>query len=396
MWWPCVRSAAMSKKRGGPWNRLTAICVFVGLGAAIASVWAWPAYTQSFGDQVAVSYTDCETSVSRRGNRTTECPATWTVGGTRVKGVLTDDLGEDVRDSEGTITTSVWGGTARTTISQPGYALGLLGPWVLIAAVAVGAVSSRLEKRRRGGDDPDVDPLDLTDVPELPRDVLAAAAERGLGTPLAGYASATPFGWFIGAALLFGPLVYSLSQGIETAFEYGCAGAGLVAVGLGVWKIARKRRWVIAFFTNGLYHRTDKSTFISRWDETTAVVADVRVGNGHKFHKYTVWRNATDSLVIEDGWPEIEEIGRRLVRDANQAMLPRYIESFDAGNDLAFGDLKVNRDGIGFDNRFTPWASVTEFVLANGALVINANGARKQLPVAELPNVPILLALARA
>jgi len=386
----------MSKKRGGPWKRLTAICAFVGLGAAIASILAWPAYTYSFGDQVAVSYSSCETSVSRRGNRTTECDATWTAGGVQVQGVLTDDVGEDIRGSAGTITTSVWGETARTRVPQPLYAFGLLGPWVLIAAVAVGVTGSRLEKRRRGGDDPNADPLDSAEVPQLPQDVLAAAAERGLGTPTAEYAASTPFAWVVVGVVLFGPLVYSLTQGIETPVEYGIAVAGLAAIGLGAWQIVQKKRWLIAFFSGGLYYRTHKAVFISRWDETTAVVADVRLSNGHKFHKYTLWRNAEESLVLENGWPEIEEIGSRLVRDANRAMLPRYIESFDAGNDLVFGDLKMNREGIGVDNRFTPWASVTEFALANGSLVISANGARRQLPVAELPNVPILLALARA
>jgi hypothetical protein len=386
----------MSTKRGGPWKRLTAICAFAGFVAVIASILAWPAYTYSFGDEVAVSYSNCETSVSRRGTRTTECDATWTVGGTEVKGVLTDDVGVAIRGSEGTITTTAWGGTARTRIPQPIYAIGLLGPWVLIAAVAVGVTSSRLAKRRHAGDDPNADPLDLADVPELPQAVLALAAERGLGTPTAGYAAAAPYGWLVTGVVLFGPLVYTLSEGIETPVEYGVAVAGVAAIGLGVVRILQRRRWLVAFFSNGLYFRRGKREFTSRWDETTAVVADVKISNGHKFHKYTLWRNATESLVLENGWPEIEEIGRRLVRDANRAMLPRYIESFDAGNDLAFGDLKMNREGIGLDNRFTPWTSVTEFALSNGALVISANGARTQLPVADLPNVPILLALARA
>ncbi|TWP44990.1 hypothetical protein FKR81_40220 [Lentzea tibetensis] len=392
----------MSKKRG-PWARLTPLFIMIALGAGLASVWAWPAYTYKFGERVMVSYTGpCETTYGRRGGSTTDCPATWTVDGVEVSGELTDSVGEDIRDSSdgGAMVTSVWGSTARTQVQQPEYGLGLAGPWVLLASVALAFTSSALDKRRtrrriaQGLEDPNADPLDLADTPDLTPELLAL--ERRLGRPVAEYTSRAPIGWLLFGGVLFFPLGYSLFQGIETVFEYLVALAGAGAMVWGTIKIRRRKAWRATFFDNGVHVRQDKRIFTCGWQEVTAVLAAVTIQGATKRHKYTVWRNSEESYVFDDDWSGIDELGQRLVRDANQAMLPRYVESFDAGVALKFADLVVNRDGLSVGNQFVPWGAVTHFALSNGMVEIRAGGVHKLQAVADTPNVPILLALANA
>lgn len=375
--------------------------ILLALGAGIASVWAWPAYTYKFGDQVTVKYTGpCETSYGRRGGSSTDCPATWTVNGAEVRGELTDSVGEDIRGTEGELVTSVWGTTARTKVRQPEYLLGLSGPWVLLAAIALGITSGVLAKRRtrrriaQGLEDPNADPLDLSDEPEPTPELMAL--EPKLGRPVAEYTGTTPIGWFLFGALLFGPLGYSLFQGIETVAEYVIAGCGVLAIGWGVLKVRRKKAWRATFFAGGLHVVQDKRVFTTTWREVTAVQVAITTHGASQSHKYTVWRDGEESFVFEQGWADIAELGQRLTRDTNRVMLPRYIESFEAGVALKFGELLVNRDGVSLGNAFAPWHAVTRFEMSVGKLDVVTSSWRSLQNVADIPNVQILMALADA
>jgi len=224
----------------------------------------------------------------------------------------------------------------------------------------------------------------------------------------------------LGAILLLGGF-FVLGFGFYTAYDayykHGPAvvwqtllppaGLGLMLLLIGGILFGRaliRKGKSLAIYDQGFVLRSRNTDESWRWDEVASIrtaltrrsIAGIHAGTRHT---YTLVRRDGERIILDDSLAGVEVLADK-IRDKVLPMLyARFAPSLASGQELAFGPVQICRDkGIQVRQKKLAWKVVRQAKVENGVLTITAGDEQKTLhrvkiPVAEVPNVDILLAI---
>lgn len=405
----------MSSKRRDQLELRSAVLILVmGLSwiVLIAGVIGLLRTKESYGyrgaETATVSQTgDCTTLISNRGGSGTECAAAWTVDGRQVQGTLTThDGGKLPSAGSDTVSAKVYGTTARTALDRGPYLWGLWAPWMVLGSGLI-LVSGRLLSRRinleLAGSVMDVDDArrlgltssDLRDPAEPPTlddaQIQLIAEENQLG-PVR-FVDDHPSGF----ALFIVPLVI---LAVLVGLIFALPGLRILFIVLAVlWAAAaaygihalRSSTDVTAFFTEGVVDRAQDRLFAARYDHLQAAWVDTVRKDDKVTTQYRVRTQDGRELVLDRSRVGYVALGERLIRDANDARLPRMQHRLSVGAQIPFGPLTVTADGLLTEHGLVPWESVKDISIEDTDLVLRLGEQVVRVPVAQVPWAPSLV-----
>ncbi len=240
-------------------------------------------------------------------------------------------------------------------------------------------------------------------------------AIRQLGLPIEEYRS-NPYRmlkrqkagtWMVlsGTALLVGafwlgrPLV--LSEPLF-AILFTAMVAGFVLLATGFWFVAtaaRSKSFKFVVFEQGFHCETLKRVEWGRWDtiSTVRMKSWSSVG-GRRFLCQLRLQNGSELKFVNNtiDFPGIAHLCDRIQLELTSRQLPQALETFEQGETLRFGLIKVDSAGITKGKRFLPWKLVRNMQLEKGAIVITSDNGPIHWPDATpytVPNIFVLLSL---
>jgi hypothetical protein len=183
---------------------------------------------------------------------------------------------------------------------------------------------------------------------------------------------------------------------------------GLVTVG-GVWLLVLLGMWllnavlfakpqVVAVYRGGVAN-SDKGKLLAwRWSDIREVYAYIfgstatsDTGLGSRFD--IVHRDGS-SFAVSNLVVDCHELIERIRREVYSKIGPEITRSFDAGQPVSFGKvLVVEREGVRYANKLTPWDALREYRVERGMLVLRAQKSSVNVPIASIANLELLLAL---
>src|SRR5215831_3180687 len=202
-------------------------------------------------------------------------------------------------------------------------------------------------------------------------DVTAFATQHQLGAKVTEYRR-----WLRPASIVYsvllaaGGLLVLLSglaaggDGAPVAFIIGLL---LIAGGLIaplIFLFNRSQR--VYVFAEGLVQIKGSTSVVVRWDQVESVLqAIVKVTYRVLYvipvariirHRYTMRRTDGSRLVFRDSLRGVEALGDRLSRETARYLFPQALGRYHAGEQVAFGDLTISKQGIGRSGKLLPWA----------------------------------------
>jgi hypothetical protein len=113
-------------------------------------------------------------------------------------------------------------------------------------------------------------------------------------------------------------------------------------------------------------------------------------------HIYTVRRRDGTSLVFRDSLRGVEALGDRVSSETAHSLFPRARDAYQAGEQVAFGDLTVSKQGVGSKGKTLPWTEFQSVEVVKGVVKIQQRGKRfswASVPVRKVPNMLLFLNL---
>jgi hypothetical protein len=176
-------------------------------------------------------------------------------------------------------------------------------------------------------------------------------------------------------------------------------GLGLGVILLAVWYYQVSLK--IQIFEQGFIYSKGSATRVIRWDTIESIrhqavrmrVNFIPVGT---VHTYTIRTNQGETLKLTNSVGKVVKLGTLIQAEAFKHLMPRAIESYNAGGTLQFGKLSVNQAGIGNGKEIVPWAQVKSVQVSNGSITIKKDGKWlnwANVAVAQTPNFFVFLAL---
>lgn len=390
-----LRSAALYLLLGLSWIVL--------IGGVIGLLNTKESYGYRGAERATVQKTgDCTTMISRRGTGGTRCAATWTVGGELVQGTATTYKGGRLPPSD-TFVAKVYGTTARTSMDRGTYLWGLWAPWLVLATgliVVAGTVMSRRITGELAGSVMDVDdarrlgltPGNLHDPDEAPKlddpEIQRAAEENRLG-PVR-FVQDHPTGVTIPL------LILAVLVGLAIALP----GLRIVFVVLAVlWAAAaaygtyalRSSGESTVFFAEGVVDRIKDQLFAARYDQLEAAWVDTERSGDKSWARYRLRTKDGRELVLDHSRLGYVQLGERLIRDANDARLPRMQHRLSVGAQIPFGPLTATDDGLLAGAGLLPWESFADISIEGTDLVLRSGEQQVKVPVEQIPWAPSLV-----
>jgi Family of unknown function (DUF6585) len=243
-------------------------------------------------------------------------------------------------------------------------------------------------------------------APKLPDDL--DVDTKRLGAHVASYrAGSGRHKLSLGVAVAFTLLFAALALGI--GFSKGTKGAGIAAailggIGLlpavGVFVLGRRLGWRVYLFERGFVFRYPGGTDTVLWDDVEQHFERRILMNGIESDHMVDLRLASGKrLVLDATIRDIGGLADAIRRGTTASVLARAVPRLKRGESVAFGKLKVGRDGLDNGKETLGWGDVekleTEFNGLANQLVIRAGGKKwytKALP--SFPNFDAFLALA--
>jgi hypothetical protein len=179
-------------------------------------------------------------------------------------------------------------------------------------------------------------------------------------------------------------------------------GAILLALGMWMfWTSVRDKGLQVLVFPDGLAYTARGQTEICRWDEIDAVVQQVtkHYTNGiytGTTHLYTVRRAGKPDLKFNDALHNVEQLGNAIQEEAYRRLLPRAIQTYNAGGVVQFGKLSVSQQGLSNGKETIPWPEVKGVELDKGVISVSRQGKWlnwASATVAQTPNIFVFTAL---
>ena len=183
---------------------------------------------------------------------------------------------------------------------------------------------------------------------------------------------------------------------------------GLVLTALGVWSYIRAERRThrrVQVYEHGLVDLERGETRAFPWASVAevhqAIVTqrDRRTHVALTTHTYTVTDDSGRAATFDDTIEHVQALGEAIQRAVSERLLAEALRALDQGETVAFGRLAVSRNGVSDGERSLPWSGVESIALERGYVTVTASVDQRNwvtVPAQEIPNVYVLLGLARA
>ena len=238
-------------------------------------------------------------------------------------------------------------------------------------------------------------------------------AVTGLGALKASYAYANRSKWstlitglvFLGGA---GALVLlAIYLGVDAYINFGPVRVdnaiiwplvlSLISLVIGVLVvISAWRNWPLAaaLYEGGLAFNNRGGLQQVRWNEITSVLQNVsrHYTNGvytGTTHVYTIVGTAGQKIVLDDRLgKQVEELGREVQTNSIEHLFPRYWQSVQAGQKVAFGPLALDQNKLYAGKKELAWSEVKAVRIKNGVISIQKDKGWLQWASASVPQIP--------
>src|SRR6266704_2856426 len=154
-------------------------------------------------------------------------------------------------------------------------------------------------------------------------------------------------------------------------------------------------------FTEGLVRVKGNTTDVIRWDQIKTIWQKVnkRYLGTFQFgttHVYTVQRDDGKKFRFNNGLSKVDALGNTLTQEVNRRLLPKAIDTYNAGEPVTFGKHSVTIHGISNGEEIILWNQVKNIQVNKGTLAINKDGQWlnwTSIKVSGIPNFPVFMSL---
>jgi hypothetical protein len=203
----------------------------------------------------------------------------------------------------------------------------------------------------------------------------------------------------IGLGLIIGGLIASLS---DTSLLCLSA-AGLLPMGASVWAVvqfATRRKRRVLIYPEGLVHIRGRKTQVFRWDaiEKTWVSFQKTRRGGRSVQRIFTIQDAHGTKVQFGGdIIGIVKLGETIQEEVTKRLLPRAMETYNAGGSVQFGHLSLSQQGLSNGRETVPWSQIEEVKIDRGIITVRREGQWlnwANVTVSGTPNVFVFLTMA--
>jgi hypothetical protein len=221
-------------------------------------------------------------------------------------------------------------------------------------------------------------------VPLILAGVCALAAAVVLAYGLASSATAyIHYGWAVVQGLATTPAVL-------LAF-FIIVGLAFLAYALVQWN------WAAAVYEGGIAFRGPGGLRAWPWSEVTALYAAVTFVTGlfpRTEHRYTLEHSSGQRASFDDRLRDVTDLGALLGRRIVERYYPPAAARFNAGDPVGLGEVSLDQKGIRVKGLAMAWGQVEGVTVRRGFFEVRGkDGTHTGLPVAEIPNLDVLLLL---
>lgn len=179
-----------------------------------------------------------------------------------------------------------------------------------------------------------------------------------------------------------------------------------------VWTVLRGRGIRLWVFEKGLVYRFAGKTLVAEWGDIESVwsrehLADAKYGLIHRSFRVKP-RNGRQILIADTIWllPHlILDVGQfaTLVELVSQEMrrhwVPKILDSIRAGENVSFGIIQVNQEGLRWKGEMVPWSELEAiqvgihpaFLVGSFRWALNTtSGKQFKFALQAVPNLPVL------
>ena len=141
------------------------------------------------------------------------------------------------------------------------------------------------------------------------------------------------------------------------------------------------------------YQAGGKDVKLWHFDEVAAIQSSlVEHGYLHKEHKYTLFRNNGESLILDDGVQFVQTAEYQIKLAVFKRLVGSFIQRYEAGEALTFGPVTVQQQtGLQLGGRCYAWQDIQDVKVSSGELELTlSNKQHKSLRTSEIPNIELL------
>jgi Family of unknown function (DUF6585) len=231
----------------------------------------------------------------------------------------------------------------------------------------------------------------LDAMQQLPTDAYQLASAHHLGEPLAVYPARV-----IRSNLLYALIGVMLIGGMIFGGIHSRQWVVLIPILLLVLALCgllESTRWLCSLqmvvCTEGLVRVWEGNADSIRWDEIRELWRDRRGG-------YTFSRTDGTRFIINHVFLNAEELSTTIEQEVTDRLLPLIISSFQRGDTVRFGKVRVSQRGMSTGGEILPWNEMGGLMDYGGIIAIKQKGRWRNwsyISIRETPNLCVLEAL---
>jgi hypothetical protein len=170
-----------------------------------------------------------------------------------------------------------------------------------------------------------------------------------------------------------------------------------------IYKIIQSADQKVYLFQQGMVIERKGQLQAFPWNQTAEVFQSItrHYRNGiytGTTYRYTLRRVDGYQLKLDNMTKGIAELGQAVAQGVAQALVPRALQSIQAGQTLTFAQFSINAQGIGNGRETIPWQQVEAVNVNRGQISIQKAGKFfnwGSAPVSKIPNFLVFIALSQ-
>lgn len=151
-------------------------------------------------------------------------------------------------------------------------------------------------------------------------------------------------------------------------------------------------------FSQGIVHAKGNALEVVRWDQIEAVWERLIRSRGRTQSVLYTVRRGGDGKTFTYG-SQLQQntvLGQTIQQEVVRIQLPRAIPAFQAGQNIAFGPVNANQQGLNNGREMVPWNQVGSIIVREGIICIEQGGRLirwNAVKSSTVPNLAVLQAL---